>query len=136
MPFDPAVPQPGDDLAAAPLRNQFNALKALVDDQAAAIAALTLRVAALEPPPLTATGFGNPRANGTLIVVGNYDGHPLYRVNNTGLYCLWTVNVWTMQPDDPRTVGITGTMYGTGATDIHGPWTPYAPQWVPAGSVS
>ena len=39
MPYDPTMPQPGDDLAATPLRNQFNALKSLVDDQAAKLRA-------------------------------------------------------------------------------------------------
>ena len=38
--FDPAKPAPGDDLDAVLIRNQFNALKALIDAQAAQIASL------------------------------------------------------------------------------------------------
>jgi hypothetical protein len=38
MPFDPSKPAPGDDLDAVLVRNQFNALKALIDAQAAVIA--------------------------------------------------------------------------------------------------
>ena len=37
MPFDPAKPAPGDDLDAVLVRNQLNALKALIDAQAAQI---------------------------------------------------------------------------------------------------
>jgi len=48
MPYDPTMPQPGDDLAAAPLRNQFNALNDLIAAQAQSLASLTLRVAALD----------------------------------------------------------------------------------------
>ena len=38
--FDPNKPAPGDDLDAVLVRNQFNALKALIDAQAAQIASL------------------------------------------------------------------------------------------------
>ena len=40
MAFDPTKPAPGDDLDAVLVRNQFNALKALIDAQAAQIASL------------------------------------------------------------------------------------------------
>jgi len=40
MPFDPAKPAPGDDLDAVLIRNQLNALKALIDAQAAQINSL------------------------------------------------------------------------------------------------
>ena len=40
MPFDSAKPAPGDDLDAVLIRNQLNALKALIDAQAAQIADL------------------------------------------------------------------------------------------------
>lgn len=33
MPFDPTKPAPGDDLDAVLIRNQLNALKALIDAQ-------------------------------------------------------------------------------------------------------
>lgn len=39
MPFDPTKPAPGDDLDAVLVRDQFNALKALIDDQASQLAA-------------------------------------------------------------------------------------------------
>ena len=40
MPFDPAKPAPGDDLDAVLIRSQLNALKALIDAQAAQINSL------------------------------------------------------------------------------------------------
>ena len=40
MPYDPAKPANGEDLDAVLVRNQFNALKALIDAQAAQIASL------------------------------------------------------------------------------------------------
>jgi len=40
MAFDPAKPANGEDLDAVLVRNQFNALKALIDAQAAQIASL------------------------------------------------------------------------------------------------
>lgn len=40
MPFDPAKPAPGDDLDAVLIRNQLNALKALIDAQAVQITSL------------------------------------------------------------------------------------------------
>ena len=48
MAFNPNFPPDHQDLNAAPFRDQFNALKALNDAQAAQIAALTARVQALE----------------------------------------------------------------------------------------
>ncbi len=48
MPYDPNFPPDHQDLNAAPFRNQYNALKALNDAQAAQIAALTARVQSLE----------------------------------------------------------------------------------------
>ena len=40
MPFDPTKPAPGDDLDAVLVRDQLNALKAMIDAQAAQIADL------------------------------------------------------------------------------------------------
>lgn len=40
MPFDPSKPAPGDDLDAVLVRSQLNALKALIDAQAAQISSL------------------------------------------------------------------------------------------------
>ena len=86
MPFDPAVPAPHADLASQMFRDQFTGLKDLIDTQAAIItgqaaliADLQTRVTALEPPVLTATGFGAPEANSPLTQIGDYDGHPLYQ---------------------------------------------------------
>ncbi len=47
MPFDPNWPPADADLLSAPFREQFNALKALIDAQAAAIAALQGEMALL-----------------------------------------------------------------------------------------
>ena len=46
MPFDPAKPAPGDDLDAVLIRNQLNALKALIDAQAAQLASLQSQLSA------------------------------------------------------------------------------------------
>ena len=40
MPFDPAKPANNSQMSSAEMRNQFNALKALIDVQGAQIAAL------------------------------------------------------------------------------------------------
>ncbi len=48
MAFNPNIPVDNSEAEAAEMRNQFNALKALIDAQAALIAALTARVQALE----------------------------------------------------------------------------------------
>ena len=49
MPFDPTKPAPGDDLDAVLVRNQLNALKALIDAQAAQIASLQGQINSLLP---------------------------------------------------------------------------------------
>ena len=60
MPFDPAKPAPGDDLDAVLVRNQFNALKALIDAQAAQIAALQAQLnAAIATTSSNSNGVGN-----------------------------------------------------------------------------
>jgi len=46
MPFDPSKPAPGDDLDAVLIRNQLNALKALIDAQAAQISSLQGQITA------------------------------------------------------------------------------------------
>ena len=48
MPFDPAKPAPGDDLDAVLIRDQLNALKVLMDTQAAQLAAQAAQIAALQ----------------------------------------------------------------------------------------
>ena len=60
MPFDPAKPAPGDDLDAVLVRNQFNALKALIDAQAAQIAGLQAQLgAAIAGTSSNSNGVGN-----------------------------------------------------------------------------
>ena len=60
MPFDPAKPAPGEDLDAVLVRNQFNALKALIDAQAAQIASLQAQLtSALAGSSNNSNGVGN-----------------------------------------------------------------------------
>jgi len=51
MPFDPTLPLADSEMRSAEMRAQIHQLKALIDDQAAGLASLTTRVAALESPP-------------------------------------------------------------------------------------
>ena len=72
MPFDPAKPAPGDDLDAVLVRNQLNALKALLDAQAAQIASLQAQLNALLPATSS-----NSNGVGTLgIFIGNNPPQP------------------------------------------------------------
>ena len=60
MPFDPAKPAPGDDLDAVLIRAQLNALKALIDAQAAQIANLQAQLnAAIAGTSNNSNGVGN-----------------------------------------------------------------------------
>ena len=60
MAFDPAKPAPGDDLDAVLIRNQLNALKALIDAQAAQIANLQAQLnAAIAGSSTNSNGVGN-----------------------------------------------------------------------------
>ena len=60
MPFDPAKPAAGDDLDAVLIRSQLNALKALIDAQAAQIAALQNQInAAIASSSNNSNGVGN-----------------------------------------------------------------------------
>jgi len=79
MPYDPTFPPLDSNLTADGYRNQFNALKALIDE-------LTLRVAALEPVTHEATGFGDPRANGVLTQDGMWNGYPAFRTPSGAFY--------------------------------------------------
>ena len=64
MPFDPAKPAPGDDLDAVLIRTQFNALKALIDAQAAQIASLQGPLAAsIAGTSSNSNGVGNLNLN-------------------------------------------------------------------------
>ena len=60
MAFDPNKPAPGDDLDAVLIRNQLNALKALIDAQAAQIANLQAQLnAAIAGSSTNSNGVGN-----------------------------------------------------------------------------
>ena len=60
MAFDPAKPAPGDDLDAALIRSQLNALMALIDAQAAQIANLQAQLnAAIAGSSTNSNGVGN-----------------------------------------------------------------------------
>jgi hypothetical protein len=142
MPFNPNIPQNGDTADADVVRAQFNALKSLIDDQAAAIAALTARVAALEPPPVyTATGFGIDRFNGTLISVGMHNGQHVFTANvNDTTVIYYEQNRWVaayvsapgaMDMPDPHPF----PMYYIAGTSPVGQWI-LGNGDAPAGSVS
>ena len=64
MPFDPAKPAPGDDLDAVLIRNQLNALKALIDAQAGQIASLQAQLTAvIGETSNNSNGVGNLNLN-------------------------------------------------------------------------
>ncbi len=84
MPFDPDIPADTDPVIAPPLRLQFNALKQLIDAQAAQITALQTALDTVPPgqPTLTLQYAGGmevpmmvsaPRAN-TVLVQRRYQG--------------------------------------------------------------
>ena len=129
MPYDPAMPQPGDDLAAAPLRNQFNALNDL-------ITALDARIAALEPVTHTATGFPEAGALGVLTQVGTMNGKPFYK-NGTGYFIFWSNagSLWIMVDADPRPSEPNVGRYYNPANIVTGQWVQSYGQ-APAGTVS
>ncbi len=67
MAFDPTKPAPGDDLDAVLVRSQLNALKALIDAQAAQIANLQAQLNAA-----IATTSSNSNGVASLgLVIGN-----------------------------------------------------------------
>ncbi len=60
MAFDPNKPAAGDDLDAVLVRNQLNALKALIDAQAAQIASLQSQISnAISGSSNNSNGVGN-----------------------------------------------------------------------------
>ena len=110
--FNPNEPHNGIPVDADFLRDQFNSLKGLIDDQVAAIAALNLRIAALEPP--TATGFGDARANGALTQDGMWNGYPAYVTPSGARYYVADMNHYRCS-----VVGdTTGCDYVNPATDV------------------
>jgi len=64
MPFDPTKPVPGDDLDAVLILAQFNALKALIDAQAAQISGLNAAVASLQAQLNAAISGSSSNSNG------------------------------------------------------------------------
>ena len=67
MAFDPTKPAPGDDLDAVLIRNQFNALKALIDAQAAQIASLQAQLTAA----IAGTANNIPGVSALNLVINN-----------------------------------------------------------------
>ena len=67
MSFDPSKPAPGDDLDAVLIRNQLNALKALIDAQAAQIASLQNQLTA----GLASTSSNSNAVADLGLVIGN-----------------------------------------------------------------
>ena len=57
MAYDPNFPPDHQDLNAAPFRNQYNALKALIDAQQAQIAALQAQVTSLNAKATAVAGI-------------------------------------------------------------------------------
>jgi len=128
MPFDPNYPINNSPLTATGLRAQLNALNDL-------ITALTLRVAALENPPAThtATGFGDPRANGAVTQIDTFGGYPLYQMAG-GAFLSCDGPSWRITFSDPRTM-TENAAYSRG--DVS-PWGAYGVYMgtPPAGTVS
>jgi len=105
MPFDPTKPGNSSLISSAELRDQLNALKALIDG-------LDARVAALEPP--TATGFGDARANGPLTQDGMWNGYPAYVTPSGARYYVADMNHYRCS-----LIGdTTGCDYVNPATDV------------------
>ena len=67
MPFDPAKPAFGSPDSSAEMRDQFNALKALIDAQAALIASLSAQLADVPNQIAAAIAATSSNSNG----VGN-----------------------------------------------------------------
>jgi len=123
MPFDPTKPGNGSLISSTELREQFTSLKTLID-------ALTVRVAALEPP--VASGFGDARANGPLTRDGMWNGYPAYVTPSGARYYVADMNHYRCS-----LIGdTTGCDYVNPATDVvTGDYT-LSLGTPPAGSVS
>jgi len=86
--------------------------KAKLDNLVIALAALTARVAALEPP--TATGFGDARANGPLTRDGLWNGYPAYVTPSGARYYVADMNHYRCSLNGDTT----GCDYVNPATDV------------------
>ena len=69
MPYDPSYPANGIKIRAVDFRNQFAAIKTLIDDQAATIAAQAAEIAALQVPVPTAAQISGLSYNGSAMEV-------------------------------------------------------------------
>jgi hypothetical protein len=127
MPFNPTIPVANSPVVSAELRNQFTSLKALID-------ALGVRVDSIQFP-YTATGFGDPRANGRLTVVGYYNSQPLYQVEG-GAYYYYATGYYFVQTTDPRVVVWDGVLYLSTHDTPLGGYDPADPAFAPSGTVS
>ena len=103
--FNPNEPHNGVPVDADFLRDQFNSLKALIDE-------LTARIEALENPPLEAVGFGEAGANGKLTVIGTFAGKPMYRAAGGWWYC-WNPDggMWICRDALPGTGDLSNNRY-------------------------
>ena len=134
--FDPTIPKTDTDMKSAEMRSQFTSLKAFIDDQVVAIAALTARVAALEPrTSYEAVGFGDPNACGTYTVAGMYNGKPIYVNVVSGYALIWNLtNMWQIATADPRT-SMWSTPYARSDANVAGDYTVFGGM-PPAGTIS
>ena len=134
--FDPTIPVSDTEMKSAEMRSQFTGLKAFIDDQVVAIAALTARVAALEPrTSYEAVGFGDPNACGTYTVAGMYNGKPIYVNVVSGYALIWNLtNMWQIATADPRT-SMWSTPYARSDANVAGDYTVFGGM-PPAGTVS
>ena len=139
--FDPTFPAPHADAASEPFRNQFNALNDKIDAQAATIAALILRIEALENPSHEAFGFGEAGACGKLTVIGTFAGKPMYQAAGGWYYC-WNEagGMWICRDAMPGTGDLSNNRYadsGYAAEIKDVVWGPgFNPGMMPYGTVS
>jgi len=119
-------------MKSAEMRSQFTSLKALIDS-------LDARVTALEPPVLTATGFGDAASNGALTLVGATPvGGPIYQTPR-GQY-FWRQGFaapynWNVTEDDPNSGPAMQFLYVGNHDEVTGPYT-VGTGPAPAGTIS
>ncbi len=128
MPFNPNEPQNGQIVDADALRGQLTSLKTLIDDLQAQITALA--------PVFTASGFGDPNANGVYTYAGLHGSRPLY-VNPAGyvMYVPITVppDYWIQAPPLNELIS---ALYVTTTPEPTGPWQATLDGTPPAGIVA
>jgi hypothetical protein len=85
MPFDPTKPANGAPIVAAELRNQFNALKALIDAQQAQIIALQNDVANKATKPTAGEldpGYSDPPVYADLMAIQGFINDLVQQLEN------------------------------------------------------